>query len=184
MKSILLVICLTVIIQLGFSQNNRVDVNQLFISNKLSDKSVKISSSANTLSKFGEIISVDTVFSELYDEEMLEYKFKDIVFIVNSQNKIFSFNTRSANIEISKKGKFSFSPLYSIEEMAKVFPQEIKELKSITKEESGEEYLVAWIPLGIEISGHEGLVELDQKLGLLFNPNTKLLEEVFIWTRP
>jgi hypothetical protein len=68
--------------------------------------------------------------------------------------------------------------------MAKVFPQEIKELKSITKEESSEEYLVAWIPLGIEISGHEGLVELDQKMGLLFNPKTKLLEEVFIWTRP
>jgi hypothetical protein len=184
MKSILLVICLTVIIQLGFSQNNKVDVNQIFISNKLSGKSVKLSSSANTLSKFGEIISTDTVFSELYDEKFLEYKFNDIVFIVNSQNKIFSFNTRSVNIEISVKGKFSFSPLYSIEEMDKIFPHEIEDLKTITKGENRVEYLVAWIPLGIEITGHDGLVELDQKMGLLFNPKSKLLEEVSIWTRP
>ena len=57
-------------------------------------------------------------------------------------------------------------------------------MKSITKGEDNAEYLVARIPLGIKFKDKDELIELDQKLGLLFNPESKLLEEVFLWIRP
>lgn len=193
MKSIILLLCLVIVSQFGHSQNKRVDVNNIFITNKLSGKSVKLGTSASTLDNFGEFLSADTNYVDkvnmreiMDDSKFLKYTFSDIVFYVDNQNRISEFKTGSSNIEISRKGVFSISPSNSLEQIAKIFPDEVSDAYETKKGVPGNEknYLAVMIPLYYRPTGHDELVEIDQKIGLLFNPESKFLEVIFIWSRP
>jgi hypothetical protein len=195
MKTILSILAILLFTQI-VSQEKSIKIEQLFITNKPTGKSVKLFTSNTTLKNFGDLIKIDTMYLGVDDEgiikerviinpdHFLRYTFKNIIFYINEKGKISSFYTRSPEIIIEKKGLFSISPGNNLSEIKNIFPEEFDKAYNQTWGREEKMYTTVFIQLSDFNNNLKNYTDIDFKIGLLFNPETKILEEIFIWIRP
>lgn len=196
MKTLLKVIVLLLITQVVYGQKKSVNAEQLFITNRITGKSVKLFTSEATLKNFDELIKIDTMYigvetdgrihkRELLDpDQFLRYTFKNIEFYINTQHKLSTFYTRSGNIILEKKGMFAISPGDKLSDISDIFPDEIKSARIINRGKDVHSLLAVMIQLQYLHPKIKDYVDIDENIGLLYNPESKILEEIFLWVAP
>lgn len=185
MKKLLLFVFFVLIVQISFAQNNVLKVEQLFITNKVTGKSVKLFSNEEKLKEFGELLEVKN--SDLqYDNNdyAKNYIFSNIVFYISTKGKISSFKTASPEIAIEKNGFFSISIGANISDLDKYFPEEVKQAYLINFGKENVKYLNVAVPLYDYHPSLKKDTKIDFAIWFLFNPQSKNLEIVYIWIRP
>ncbi len=185
MKTSACIIVLMLLSQIVMCQNKGIEIEQLFITNKMNGKSVRLFSNEETLKDFGELITVKTLDQNIHsDDYAKEYIFADVVFYISTQGKISSFETASENIMIEKKGHFSISPGNSLFELTEFFPKETNNAKLILYGKSKEEYLCVKFDLSEFSKNLNKYVAIDYSLNLLYDVKTKVLVKAYIWIKP
>ena len=187
MKILIRIAILLFIIQPVFSQKKSIKYDQLFITNKVTGKSIKIGAPEQQLQKFGgNLLHKKTLDPTIeLPSHSIKYTYDNIIFYVSVNGDISTFETRSNEIAIEKRGLFSFSPGDHINDIATIFPYEVDNAYYSYKGRNRIKYLCVNIQLtGRPHSHSQEYVVLDVALKLLFNPETKILEEIFYWIRP
>lgn len=185
MKSIVFVVLILFFVKTNIAQNNGIKVEQLFITNGITGKSVKLFSNEETLKNFGDLLNVKINDLQFTTEDYAKsYIFSNIMFNVSTQGKISSFNTSSPDIVIEKKGEFSISVGATISEIGKYFPDEASKAHLIDFGQDRNQYLLVNIPLLDYHPSPKQDVEIDFALWFLLNPTSKKLERIYLWIRP
>jgi len=186
MKTTIKIIIFLLIIQPIYAQKQRIKGNQLFITNKVTHKSVKIGTSENTLKNFGStLIKTDTLDMMIEpSSHHLRYTYNNILFYVSTSGKISTFETRSSDIAIEVKGKFTYSPGDHISDLATTFPDEVADAQIMHRGIERNEYLGVWVQLSGFNETYNKYVDLDCAIVFLLSPETKVIEEIFYWIRP
>ena len=187
MKTIIKIIALLLLTQTAIAQKKSIKAEQLFITNKVTGKSFKIGTSVNTLKNFGTLIKVDTLdLTVESDEYYIKHIFNNIIIFESVQGKISAFETQSSEIALERKGMFSFSPGDHINKIAAIFPEEVNSAEIIPSH--GIErtpYLTVWIQLlSHDKTSNQYVTNYYEGVGLLFDPETKILKEIYYWIRP
>lgn len=182
MKTTIQILIFLFLTQIVIAQKNRIKLNQIFITNEITGRSVKIKASDKTLEKFGTLVSKDPV--DPVTDIVFRYNFSNIYFDVSSEGKIQSFRTRSNEITLEVKGKFSFSPGDHIDKIATVFPYEV-ENAILWEQRDNKSYLFVDISLsGFRKHENKYFDYFHEKIVLKFNPESKILEEIHYWITP
>jgi len=185
MKTTIQIIILALLAQVTIAQKKSIKAEQLFVTNKVTGKSFKIGSSVNTLKNFGTLIKVDTLdLTVESDDYYIKHTFNNIIIFESVQGKISSFETQSSEIAIERKGMFSFSPGTHMDNIANTFPYEVENNYIRYKGINNVKYLGVKIQLSGFNKYYDKYIDIDEALVFLFNPETKILEEVFYWIRP
>lgn len=185
MKITLFLLAFVLLSQIGICQNKSIKIEQLFITNKVTAKSVKLFTSEETLKNFGDLLKTETLDQTIHSEDYAkEYIFENIIFYVSTQGKISSFETDSRNIMIEKKGLFTVSPSNSLSELASIFPEEVAKATLIKHGINNEQYLCVKINLSDFSKNLNDYVDIDYSLNLLYDPQSKILKIIYIWIRP
>ena len=96
MKTTMFLLAFMLFSQIVICQNKSIKIEQLFITNKVTTKSVKLFTSEETLKNFGNLLKTETLDQTIYSEDYAKkYIFDDIIFYVSTQGKISSFETVS-----------------------------------------------------------------------------------------
>ena len=185
MKTTMFLLAFMLFSQKVICQNKSIKIEQLFITNKVTTKSVKLFTSEETLKNFGNLLKTETLDQTIYSEDYAKkYIFDDIIFYVSTQGKISSFETVSPNIIIEKKGLFSISPSNSFSDLTSVFPEEVNNAVLIKHGINNEQYLCVKINLSDFSKNLNDYVDIDYSLNLLYDPQSKILKRIYIWIRP
>jgi hypothetical protein len=186
MKTLIRIVILLFIIQPVFSQNKRVQSNQLLITNKVTGKSIKIGAPEQQIQNFGgNLLNKKTLDPTIeLPSHSIKYTYDNIIFFVSVNGVISTFETQSNEIAVERKGMFSFSPGDHLTNIANIFPNEVLKARITHRGIDRKEYIGVWIQLTGFNKNQNKYVDLDCKLGLLLNPETKRLEEIFYWIRP
>jgi hypothetical protein len=185
MNKIVILTSFMLITQILFCQNN-IKVEQLFITNKLNNKSVKFFDNEERLKNFGDIKEIKILDQNLYSEDYAkEIIFDGIVFYVSVKGKISTFEINSKDFMIEKKGKFSISPGIRLSELKELFPQEVDNAEKINYGVDNEQFLCVALKLSVFINQLNKNVDTDDiSLNLLFDPDSMILKKIYLWTRP
>ena len=185
MKTTVIFIVFMLFSQMAICQNKSIKIEQLFVTNKVTGKSVKLFTSQETLKNFGVLIKTEVLDQTIHSEDYAkEYIFENIVFYVSTQGKISSFDTDSPNIMIEKKGSFTVSPGNSLVDLTSIFPEEVNKAAFIKHGSNNEQYLCVKINLSDFSNNLNDYVDIDYSLNLLYDPQTKILKRIYIWIRP
>ncbi len=185
MKSILFLGVFIFLAQINFAQDKGIKVEQLFITNKITGKSVKLFSNEEKLKNFGELLEVKNNDLQFTTADYAKsYIFTNIIFNISAQAKISSFKTSSPDILIEKRGFFSISVGTKISELEKYFPEEVKNADLINFGKDKVQYLVVRVPLFDNNPFLKKDMEIDFAICFMFNPESKNLELVYLWIRP
>jgi hypothetical protein len=185
MNKIVILTCFMLITQILFCQNN-IKVEQLFITSKLNNKSVKIFDNEERLKNFGDIKEIKILGQNLYSEDYAkEYIFEGIFFYVSVNGKISTFEINSKDFMVEKKGKFSISPGCGLSDIKVIFPEEVKNAIVLNYGIDKEPLLRVKLELSVFNDYlHKDLDTDDISLNLLFDPDSLILEKIFLWVRP
>jgi hypothetical protein len=185
MKTTVFFLTFMIFSQIVICQNKSIKIEQLFITNKLTTKSVKLFTSEETLKTFGNLLKTETLDQTIHSEDYAKkYIFDDIIFYVSTQGRISSFETDSKNIMIEKKGLFNVSPGSGLAEITSVFPEEINNAVLLKYGLNNEQYICVKINLSDFSKNIHAFVDIDYSLNLLYDPNSKILKCIYIWVRP
>jgi hypothetical protein len=185
MNKIVILTCFLLNTQILFCQNN-IKVEQLFITNKLNNKSVKIFDNEEKLKNFGEIKRIEIPDQSLTTpDDAKEYIFDGIVFYISVKGRISSFEINSKDFMVEKKGKFSISPGCSLSDIKEIFPEEVKDTLIINYGIDKEPLLTVILHLSVFNDYLNKDIDTDNcSLDLLFNPKSLILEKIYLWIRP
>jgi len=185
MKTAIIFLAFMLFSQMAICQNKSVKIEQLFITNKETVKSVKLFAGEETLKNFGNLLKTETLDQTIHSEDYAKkYIFDDIIFYVSTQGKISSFETDSKNIMIEKKGLFTVSPGNSLVDLASIFPEEVTKAALIKHGINDDQYLCVKINLSDFSKNLNDYIDIDYSLNLLYDPQSKILKQIYIWIRP
>jgi hypothetical protein len=103
------------LVQTGWAQKKGIRGEQLFITNKVTGKSIKIGANESTLKGFGELLRVDTLDMMVEPPDYYKrYVFSNIEVYSSTQGHITSFTARSNKIVVEKKGCLPFHRVYTL----------------------------------------------------------------------
>ncbi|MBC36111.1 MAG: hypothetical protein CL663_08740 [Bacteroidetes bacterium] len=167
----------------GIAQESRIELKDVYISNKLTDKAIQIGDPDSLLIDFGGLTSIDSINPmEFINDQVVIYRFGDTYFEVSSKSRILSYRIRSSNIALEVKGKFSVSPCDHIDKISSALEYEVN--KAVLYNSKGVDYL--WVSIHFkhfnELLGDHQIE--DVKVNLKFDPLSKQLVEVHYWIRP
>jgi len=169
------------------AQNHRIKDNQLLIINEITGKSVKINTSASTLKNFGTLLQKKELDQTIEPStHFIEHTFSNIVFYESVQGKISSFRTQSKEISIAVKNIFSFSPGDHINDIREVFPEAVMNAKFWERRGNEKtDFLYVSLPMyWFDKTINEYVTSVYSGIGLSFNAETKILEEIRYWITP
>ncbi len=185
MKTIVIFVSILLFGQLLIAQNKGIKPNQLFIKNITTGKSVKLFSSVETLKDFGELKEIKNSEIDTTESDYAKrYIYDGVIIYVSGRGMISSFDISSPNISLEKEGKFAISVGNSMQEIAKIFPDEVKTAHLNTFGQKNKEYLLVEIPCLYYNQFLKEDVIADNALFLFFNPENKNLEKIYFWIRP
>jgi hypothetical protein len=195
MKTLAKVIIFLFITLSAFGQKQSIKAEQLFITNKVNGNSVKLGASESSVKNFGDLIKTDTLYTiytrqgkkvkDIDDpDHFIRYRFRGIDIYLNDRFKMSSFYANSNEMVLERKGFFSISPGDHLSDITKLFPDEVNEAFIQKWGADNRQYTTVFIQLSAFIPSINNYMDADEKIGLLFNPETKILEIVFLWIRP
>lgn len=199
MNALLKVLLFLVPFQTSLAQRNPVKNENVCIINKVNNKSFSIGDSEFLLKGFNQLLKLDTMYIGVEEEGLihrrellnkdhfLRYRFKDIVVFVGTNHNVTTFSTSSPSIVLKVKSMFSISPVEPMSKIAEIFPEEIKKSRLIHLGKNdlihkGErDLLCVNISLQMFIKSVNRYVDMDSEIVLLFDPKTKLLDQIDYW---
>lgn len=186
MKIFLKFITLILLSNYVVGQEKHIMWNDILITNKLTEKSVKLGAPVDSLKIFGEVISIDSLDQRnWHDDVSNRYNFRYISFIMTAKNTISTFETKSSEIAIEVKGAFSISVGDKYEKITALFPilTQNDEVRFIDREKKT--YIVTGFYLSTVSSyDNETILTCDEGISILVNPETKLIEKISYFIVP
>ena len=185
MKKNIIIISIVLLSFTAICQSKNIKVEQIFVTNTMTGKSVKLFQSEETLKNFGKLIKVEVMDQAVHSEDYAKkYIFENVVFYVSTKGKISSFETYSPTILIEKKGIFSISPGSSLTEVVTLFAEEVDNAVLTNDPTTTNQYRCVRIKLADFNKNTGNYVDIDYSLNLLYDPQTNILKKMNIWIRP
>lgn len=185
--------------QTSFAQRNPVKNENVCIINKVNSKSFSIGDTESSLKGFDKLMKLDTMYvgvdgdgqvlkrELLNDDYFLRYKFKNILVFVGTSHNITTFSTSSPSIVLNVKNMFSISPSEPMSKISEIFPEEIKKSRLIhlgktdLNNRGKRDMCCVNISLQMFVKSENKYVDMDSGIILLFDPKTKLLDQIDYW---
>lgn len=186
MKTTIKIIALLLLTNTVIAQNKRIKKDKFLITNEITGKSVKVNTSASTLKDFGTLIEKKELDQTIESPDyFIEHTFTNIVFYESVKGKITAFRTRSKEISVEVKGRFSFSPGDHINKIIEFFPEAVMNARTRKWDIDKTDYLYVNLPMSwFNKKTNEDVPSIYSGIGLCFDAETKILIEFRYWITP